>query len=371
MPFVISQGRQLERELAQSDVIAYDGNAIALRNFNMLKYYKLINTYQTDGYCAIIRYPNHESFLNHMFQPFDDYFWIFFILSLICACIVWKLHRRYRDGNSVGYFVFGIYAAFFLQAIPFRRNRPMQTFLLNVFVFMLFIIGNAYQGMMISILMDHNNDKYIQSVDDLVNRDDLKIYADIGLATAMNESYPELYAKLNIVYEWIESDAYFHQFRDLIVKNDHSQVLIVLCDFVDKLLDVKMCFGTARDYHYVMTDQILSFYNYMVAAKRSPFADRINEYSLRIFEGGIQQYWKVINGYRTYNPHLKKFDGIDFVNFATEYALVLGIGFGLATFAFIVEIICGRYGEQLKVAFIDFWKFMTRSNRVRPFRRPA
>lgn len=112
-----------------------------------------VNTYDVADYCALIPIPNRLSFLNFLLSPFDALSWIFMILSIIVCGFVWKLlRRRFIASSSAWHFIIGVIANFFSQSVPFRTNRRIQTTLLQLCILMTFIMGNAFQSVIISFI---------------------------------------------------------------------------------------------------------------------------------------------------------------------------------------------------------------------------
>lgn len=46
---------------------------------------KLVNTFETDGFCARIPYPQSRFYFDFMFKPFDSPTWVSMIASMICC----------------------------------------------------------------------------------------------------------------------------------------------------------------------------------------------------------------------------------------------------------------------------------------------
>ncbi|CRK93890.1 CLUMA_CG007417, isoform A [Clunio marinus] len=114
---------------------------------------KWIYTHDENGYCALIPKPQRLTFLHFILTPFDGLSWTFMITSIVVCSIFWKLLTRsynYLRSNSPFFFIFGVIANFLGQSIPFRNSRRIQKLLLQLCVLMTFIMGNAYQSLIIA-----------------------------------------------------------------------------------------------------------------------------------------------------------------------------------------------------------------------------
>lgn len=78
--------------------------------------------------------------------------------------------------------------------------------------------------------------------------------------------------------------------------HENNSVLIMRCDFINELLYTKNVFSkiSIADYYYMLPEKIFTVYDSLIATRLSPFAEKLEEYSLRIFESGIKQHWKVL-----------------------------------------------------------------------------
>lgn len=272
------------------DLIAYSGNMASLPF--MYSLFKPIQTYQTDGYCALIRNPPGNGFITSLWKAFDGYVWMLLLLSTGFAMVVWQLLRQ--NGESPFYFVFGLLAYFLLQDIPFQRNRWTQVAMLQVFILMLFVLGNAYQGLMVSMLMDPRKGEQITTADQLFNSSDMTVYADIMFAGMTKRNRPEFFDKLERLPFWLDSKQYLIQFQEIMRKYSDNHALIVLCSYVDRLYDTDISAAKAIEYYYLLPEKIGVFPENILSTRRSPFADRLNEYSMRVFESGISQHWPIL-----------------------------------------------------------------------------
>ena len=131
------------------------------------------NTFDTDGYCVIVPHPKRKTAFGFLFEPFDLWTWIFLVGSMVCCAVVWHYLKRSSslNSNSSGYFVFGFVSIFLGQTIPFRDHRPMQKLILQLTILLTFILGTAYQSLLISMIAEPRYGTKITDFKDLIDRD--------------------------------------------------------------------------------------------------------------------------------------------------------------------------------------------------------
>ena len=105
-----------------------------------------VNTFDVNGYCALIPKPPRTNFLQHLLTPFDAWTWVFLLLSIGLSAWIWLLFNcmSFGNENSAGYFIIGFTASFLGQSMTFRRARIIQVVMLQICIFTTFILGSAY-----------------------------------------------------------------------------------------------------------------------------------------------------------------------------------------------------------------------------------
>lgn len=90
---------------------------------------KLVNTFDTDGYCALVPFPEKRSIFNFIYKPFDWWTWILLTISMVCCVVVWHFLRKSSliNSNSSGYFFSVLSRSFLVNRFHFvsianRRN---------------------------------------------------------------------------------------------------------------------------------------------------------------------------------------------------------------------------------------------------------
>jgi hypothetical protein len=326
---------------------------------NMQKYFKSINTYDVNGYCALIPIPPRNSFLTYIFVPYDTASWILMVISLVALAIVWKLFKSQRDSrglSSVGRVIFRVIAGFLGQAFNFVTTRWFQVMVMQVFIFMVLILGNAYQSILISLMTVSRNGTRITTVNEMMQGD--YNYISDGFFYGVIEQYQQntsMHKNLqDNIYIYVKDKVRYEQTAA------NNSVLIVKCDFANDLFYTKnneFIHGNPSDFYYILPEKVIAIYETLTTGRFSPFTERLDEISLRIFESGIKQYWKTLLHKLT--------DSIDLEQISImkeEFLLKMGdfkyvfyiwaIGVSVATIAFVAELLCYKHRARIRKTWV-------------------
>ena len=305
----------------------------------ILKTFKMINTFDVNGFCALIPYPPRTSFLGQMLTPFDSYTWIVFIITFGICVVVWKMFNLMGNGreDSALYFMFGIVAHFLLQSIPFRNNRIIQRSLLQICIFMTFILGNAYQSLIISLISESRYGPRIKSFDELLQSNySLKVDPLFYHLLNSTDDIPVYDKKLSIVETFVNYVNYQQEALN-------QTAIVVSCDVAEYVMYSDEFNSKASDYFYLLSEQIYSYYESFPTCKFSPFHDKLQYLSELIFESGIRQYWREFDKYDDIREKIEanKISNEEYlINFDDLFGVfyLLVFGFICATLALIFEI---------------------------------
>jgi hypothetical protein len=98
-----------------------------------------VNTFETDGFCVMLPYPERKSFFSYVMAPYDVWTWILIMTSLASFVVVWHLLNKYTpvpNPNSAWYFLFAFITFFIGQGVEFREHRLMQKVLIQLMIMM-------------------------------------------------------------------------------------------------------------------------------------------------------------------------------------------------------------------------------------------
>ncbi|KAL7014262.1 hypothetical protein ACKWTF_015834 [Chironomus riparius] len=112
-------------------------------------------TYEIEGYCALVPIlPKTTLFQIIFIRPFDELTWMFLALSIVSSVAVFYLFRGHGAADSPWLLGYGMFVYFIGQGVDFsRRNRPVLTILIQLIILMIFVLSNAYEGVITSFMI--------------------------------------------------------------------------------------------------------------------------------------------------------------------------------------------------------------------------
>lgn len=247
--------------------------------------FKLINTYETDGFCVMLPFPPRKSVFDFIMKPFDLWTWILIMLTVTCLVIVWHYltQRSELPNPDTTWFVMFAFFAFFLsQGVRFHQNRLLQKILVQLMVMTTFILGNIYQSELTSYMLESRVGNKIASIDEMMSHN-YTFQVDPLFMKKLNrsEAYVDLIARVSKLLV-----APPREFENLASKRVG---LIVSCNHVDLLYRDANVLGFSKDavnYYYRVPGKLFPSYLSYITAPYSVLAYRLHEYSLRIHESG-------------------------------------------------------------------------------------
>lgn len=315
---------------------------------------KLIQTFETNGFCALVPSPKRLSYLSYILTPFDYATWIFLFFSMIGCTLTWKLYKTYhknrQDINSVGHFVFGTIANFFLQAIPFRQNPIMLVPMTQSVVFMMMILGNAYQSLLISVIAEPHYTNRITKIDEMLQFNyHYKVAEAFGIILNVSNEFPNMSLEIwDIDRELLQS-----RFEETA---QNKTVYILQCDMLYELMNGhswKLQQELRKNY-FILPEKFYSSYDTWLTGAFSPFNERLSEISLNVLETGIKQHWMemhkmlVFTGRKQNEESLNLLTLFDLMGVFLIHCCCLAI----ATFTFLMELLWSNRVSILKKVFL-------------------
>jgi hypothetical protein len=173
-------------------------------------YIKYVNTFEIDGFCAILPYPERKSFFAYIVKPFDLWTWILILMSAACFAAVWHLLNKYSsisNPNTAWYFLFAFVTFFTGQGVEFREHRLMQKTLIQLMVLMTFIFGNLYQSVLISLMAEPRYGDQIKSIQEMIDSNfTFKVGPSFLIIFNRSEQYQKLSSKITSTFDEGEID---------------------------------------------------------------------------------------------------------------------------------------------------------------------
>lgn len=305
---------------------------------------KFVETYDDNAYCALIPIPPRVPFLQYLLHPFDTISWILIFITIAGCGLVWAC--LCKDAWSTYNFVFNVIALFVNQANTCRYNRPMQNILFQICVLMAFILGNAYQSVIIAKMTQSREGHRYQTFAELF-QSDFEFQVDRYFQFRLNTSGELSNLKRTKTFE--------NNF-DFLQASRNNSVIIDRCDVINFAHNIAMQYDTSN--FYVLPDRIMPFLEKLYLGCGSPFREMLQMHYDLLFEAGIRQHLRKQVSIRKqaklereaqflvkeeYLLGLKDFSGV---------FNIFVIGFGSATITFVAECACKVKWKQLLLSAI-------------------
>lgn len=250
---------------------------VTVVSFGTLSNWRQIYPYDEKGYCALVPIPPRLSFLHFLLTPFDVFTWLYFIVITTVCALLWKIIGK-ASTTKAWNFVFAVAANFVGQSVSVGNKRRLQVILLQLCILMTFIMGNAYQSLIVATMTFSREGLRYQSFEELFNSD-LNFTTDRILQQAFISAQQfDLAARMETV------DAY--ELDDLIEKNS---AIIGKCDLIHYVFEEQTEIDLGRKF-YLLPDQIMKDYEKLLMTPGSAFFDILQNHFNTIFESGIRQH---------------------------------------------------------------------------------
>jgi hypothetical protein len=303
-----------------------------------------VNTFETDGFCAMIPIPPNPSYISFLLDPYDWWSWGCLTLSIACYSLVWTMFRCVPSGANLDpptHILAQLMRISLAQSITFRAFRWHHHMMIMIFVFAMFLFSNVYQSMLTALLTVEHQGVRLSTVNEMLDGD-FRFVTTQNFRAALNASLdndkisPRLEAgdisnPLSIDYQ---------------AAARNRTVFIFNCATMEAVFTVKrdrFAYGHPSDFYYILPEALLMQYEFFVTSSISPFHERLNELSLRIFESGIRQHWKKIMPFadmiQRKDPDVGGKDGLLKMNEFVYIFMIYGVGLFAATIAFLCEIL--------------------------------
>lgn len=259
-------------------------------NFPSSNYLKLL-TYEETAYCALVPRPPKISISEFIFvQPFDAYTWLFLILTITCCGVVWKLFDHRGAVNSHWLLIYGIFVMFIGQSVKFsRNNRTILAILLELIIFMTFVLNTVYEGVITSFMIQPTHENLLETFDQiLASKYDILTDKPFIYAVRNSEDFKVAMTRFNTSTPESRQE-YFNELKQ------QRFVFIRKCDFANQDITERFLNGEiVADYYYLLPEMILKYYIRLEASFLNPFIERLQYYMDLSFQAGLPYFWKVL-----------------------------------------------------------------------------
>jgi len=232
---------------------------------------KLI-TYEEAGYCALVPLPPKVPLFQSIFiKPFDGLTWMFLVITMACPVVVWWMFRGRGAVDSPWLLGYGMIVMFIGQGVDFsRQNRLVLTILLQLIIVMIWILNNAYEGVITSFMIQPIQENRLETFEQLVALD-YEIMTDEIFARAIKDTgiYQPLIQRLN---------SSGNNLRDELVIELQRQhfVFILNCDTAEIIIGVTFSNDKkVSEFYYLLPQKIFPEFEQLVASYLNPFIERL------------------------------------------------------------------------------------------------
>ena len=310
---------------------------------------KFVNTYETDGFCAMVPLPEMKSLFDFIYKPFDLWTWILIIISMLGGATVWHFFnkRLQAKSNSPGFFIFAFISNFLGQSVKFREHRPMQKLILQLSIVLTFVLGTIHQSLIISLMSRTHIGAKISTTNELINSKYLFHVSDIfEFDMHVSDAYLKMKPKIIKVYQ--DYDVFNLNFKQLAAD---KIAVVETCSLLDEILSKR---SSAKDkysskYYYKLDEKFSSFYLKFPIPMKTFFHEKLEELSLRVFESGIKYQWNTdIASKTTKNAKSSNSKNLTNLNKILPAFYLLLIGLISSAFTFVLEIFWNDFLRHLK-----------------------
>jgi hypothetical protein len=252
---------------------------------------RFVNTFSTDGYCVMLPYPERKSFFAFLLKPYDAWTWMCITITLICLVVVWHFLNKHstRNPNRAAYILFAFVAFFLGQGAEFREHRLIQKILIQLLILVTFVLSNAYQSVVISLMTESRYGEKIETIEG-VFESEFKFKAPLTFMELLNQSSDSSKLRDKII-----GILYSEDFVSLTGLSKNRTGIIAKCRIIDTLFkDTSGMFDAdqrAIDHFYKVPEKFYTFFEHFSMSYGSPLTHTMRDYSLRIFESGVRQHW--------------------------------------------------------------------------------
>lgn len=240
-----------------------------------------ITNFDSEAYCALIPIQPRKSFLDDILSPYENSVWIVCLASIFFGSCVWTLIRSRSSvfTNTTWDFVFNSLALFLLQSPELNHLRFTQKIILPFFVFVMFILGTAYQSQIISLMFSARNETSINNLKTLLSSD---------MKLAIESTFFSNFDRNAIDESRITN---FHELSipDLIGFAENRTVIITRCELA---LLLQSNNENAMKKFYLMEGSFFNQMHFYYFNKKCHFKNKVIDYNFRYFESGLRTFSK-------------------------------------------------------------------------------
>ena len=305
-------------------------------------------TYEEDAHCILVPFPPRTSLFQLIFiEPFDDWTWLFLILSIITSVVVWWMFRDRGAVDSPWLLAYGMFVMLIGQGVKFsRKNRLVLVIFVQLIIMMIFVLSTAYGSVITSFIIEPIHNNRLKTFDD-VFESKYDVIMEQVLLDHLNfaEKFKNYSSK---VFFWNYSVS--NTFSKTVL--EHKYVMIVNCDYAEyKLSNEKMLL----DYYYLLPVRLAPSFIRLEASFLNPYIQMLQHIMDLCFEAGLPRIWKLfefvndINNSRYENSEDQTYFKLKDL---FQVFSILIIGYAVSFLVLLIEIFFHDMLSKIKLAYL-------------------
>lgn len=304
-----------------------------------------------NGQCLLL--PKHKqlSVFNDILSPFDKWVWFSLLITTFLMIPLWKkISRITRSRFTWNFIVFNIFR-YLLNVGPTGEYRMsyIEKIVLYFYLLLTFLLTTTYQSTLISRMLQPKAAHFFKTFKEF-NESNIKLYY---MPTEAKDTWNIDPKK--IVSEYSISTGLINLYRMAI--NDTSLAYMVSCEFGEQFVKSAGNQMNDKEIFKVLDEKLAITINTIMIKSSSPFANHLKPFLDRVFESGLQLFWKVQSeleskqlGYNNFFP-AKVNDEMKILKFKDMslafYILLIGLAASLVTI--IAEILINFVEVKFKI----------------------
>lgn len=336
---IVWEKRQMD--LTLNDAIAYP----------TAQYPKLL-TYEETGYCALVPRPPKVPMSEMIYvKPFDMYTWMLLIFTITCCGVVWKMFHGRGAVGSHWLLIYGIFVMFIGQGVDYsRRNRMVLSILLELIILMIFVLSNAYEGVITSFMIQPIQENRLERFDQIL-AGKYEIMTDEAFAWTVKDSkeFQAVKSRINTSAVQMHSRYGYELIRQ-------KYVFIRNCYIAEHDINSKITADmSVSDFYYLLPERIINYYVRLEASYFNPFIERLQYYMDLCYQAGLPHLWKIYSSdgaSKKSNQQSSPEPDILHLADLLQVFYILFIGYSVAALFLLIEIFFQDVLKNLRLAYL-------------------
>lgn len=321
-----------------------------------------LNIYDQWEACFLVTTPAADvNFQLVLVMPFDKSIWMGILISLVAAGFIWRLFKSFGASDSHWRFLFSLYGIFLFQGVKMNKNHLVLIILLQIFLFVFFILGNLHQGIVTSFKIQQLDVKKFKTFEEMLESD-YKI--------AVNQQIDRLYRDTEKYQAAILQNRIFKAEDHKIATFHEKFAMTHACEMIDFRRQFSSLNGESIGDKYLVQQRIFIRLVDAEAGIFNPYILRFQELMDWSFESGLPKAWSQmfdlklrenLNHTRTFE--IENSDDLTFSDIAPMF-VILVIGSISALLVLLFEIFYHDFVSELTWDY-----FLVKFKKMRSFRK--